>query len=197
MTTRLAYAVRSWLTHRTRPAGDCLVWEGSIDIRGYARIHHDGKGHRVHRLIYMLINNLETLPDDFKLTRTCGRWGCVKAQHFKLFNPSQPADHCGYGHPFTPANTYIFYKSGGRRSRICLACTRARRKGTDRRLEPVWEEKRPHGTKGYCARGHNLQLPLPNENIYVLPNGERRCRICRRRRERETYGAEAETPTVH
>jgi len=174
-----------------------VIWTGAVDTLGHARIHYLGKGYRVHRLIYMLNHRLETLPDDFKLKKICGRWGCIKSEHFRQYK-SRPmtSPRCKYGHEFTPANTYV-YKKGSRPSRACLACSRARRKGIDPRLEPVRTEKRPHGVDGYCARGHNLRLPLPNANIYVLPSGERRCKICRRRKERNAYASNKEAPSVH
>jgi hypothetical protein len=199
MTEQLAYSLKSWLAHRTREAGDCLVWTGAVDMRGHARIFYLKHSYRVHRLIYMLEHGLETLPSDFKIKKTCGRWGCIKSEHFQRYIIRAAAkQRCIYGHEFTEANTYSYRKLNGTLVRTCLACSRARRKGIDPRLEPVRAEKRPHGRQGYCARGHNLRVPLPSDDIYVLPNGERRCQICRRRAKREKASApNPKTSTVH
>jgi hypothetical protein len=202
MTDHLAHSLKGWLTYRTRPVGDCLVWTGKSDTRGYARVHYLGTRYRVHRLVYMLVNGLDEMPDDLKVRKICGRWGCVKPEHFQRFVQRRWSSKvCKYGHPFSPANTYTYKKSSpDQLGRMCLACARARRKGIDPRLEPVRAAKRAHGTNGYCSRGHNLKLPLPHPDIYVLPNGERRCRICKRRSEREREmrnAANKKTPTVH
>ena len=95
--------------------GDCWIWIGARQSRGYGSVHVRGRNQLAHRVVYE-----------------------------QLVGPIPPENaaktHCIYGHAFDKQNTRI-YADGKRR---CGVCTRARARRRRRAIrEAELESERP------------------------------------------------------
>ena len=86
----------------------------------------------MHRLIYKTF--VGELPDELTIDHVCFNPPCVNPAHLRPMTRSENAKrqrtafrsrtstHCAHGHAWTPENTAVNKRSGGR---ICRACARA------------------------------------------------------------------------
>lgn len=103
--------------------GDCWVWT--------AARYHDGYGQfdrfRAHRWAYERL--VGPIPDGLQLDHLCRNRACVNPDHLEpVTNDENMArspihnrakTHCKRGHAFTPENTYLLPRDGGRKCRAC------------------------------------------------------------------------------
>lgn len=75
-TPELAFAAR------TEPDGDCLIWTGSLNNKGYGQIRVNGKTISTHKYAWERVNG--PVPDGMMLDHhTCRRHSCVKVEHLR------------------------------------------------------------------------------------------------------------------
>lgn len=72
---------------RTEPAGDCLVWTGRRDHRGYGRLTIRGRSTPAHR--YSWESRRGEVPAGMELDHTCWNRACVNPEHLRLANRAQ------------------------------------------------------------------------------------------------------------
>lgn len=82
-------AIRSYHTdpeasfaERTRPEGDCLVWTGARNSRGYGKLRTGGGVAMAHR--YAWERGGKTIPEGMFLDHICWNKACVKIEHLRL-----------------------------------------------------------------------------------------------------------------
>lgn len=104
----------------------------------YGRFWLDGRLLYAHRVAFAWANG--PIPLDVHVHHRCENKGCVKAiadrhgpSHLEATTPTlhmvkHHASHCGNGHEFTPANTYIRADNGHRQCRECRAAEKRRRR---------------------------------------------------------------------
>lgn len=121
----------------TMTSGDCWIWEGAVNDRGYGTIKYKGKTWRVHRLTAFLFGN--GLPDEWD--HTCRNQLCCNPKHLEDVehvenvrrgelkgvskNRYTKVTHCPSGHPYSGTNLYVDPK-GCRRCRECGRLSKAR-----------------------------------------------------------------------
>jgi hypothetical protein len=112
----------------------CWLWTASCFHDGYGKFYVDGKTVRAHRTSYELF--VGPIPDGLHIDHLCRTPLCVNPAHLEPVTPrentfrsplaSPPVllarTHCGYGHEYTPANTYV--RPSG--ARLCRECGRLR-----------------------------------------------------------------------
>lgn len=188
---------------KTKPVGDCWIWQGFIAKNGYGEKQYRGKTVRVHRLMYELTNG--PIPKGLHVCHSCDTRACCNPAHLWLGDDKANAldvvhkgrhyaslkTHCPRGHSY--AENAHYTPIGNRRN--CKICERARN-----RIRAGWPEdlaysapavpkgKKPVNArytavrkvgpraKKFCKRGHEFS----GDNVYVAPNGNRQCAICRR-----------------
>lgn len=119
------------------PERGCLIWTGSTDRKGYARISVCGKVRRAHRVLYEIC--VGPIPKRHVLDHECRVHPCVHPAHLepvtnrvntlrgKSFAARHASKtHCKHGHAFTKENTYERPDRPG--TRECRACRKMRRK---------------------------------------------------------------------
>ena len=122
--------------------GECLVWMGSRNKKGYGRIGIKGRLQGVHRVAWELLNG--PVPDGLEIDHLCGNRACVEITHLRAVTHLEnvrskhvlPITHCKRGHEFTPENT-AYQRNGGRRCKTChrtLALARHHRS----KVVPLW-----------------------------------------------------------
>ena len=120
----------------------CWIRTEGLTDKGYAKLYHDGKRHRAHRLYYTLLAG--PIPEGLVLDHLCRVRNCVNPDHLEpvtqLVNvrrgrsgqPQLAKTHCPHGHPYSGSNLSINSK-GGRR---CKECARLYTIGYRKRMEP-------------------------------------------------------------
>lgn len=119
-----------------KPPGECWLWDGRTDARGYGRIclKRDGpaRDHLVHVVVYECF--VGPVPDGHELDHLCRVHGCFNPAHVEpvthVENMRRSFDaighnyarrtHCKQGHPYDEANTRWY-----RGYRVCRACRHA------------------------------------------------------------------------
>lgn len=113
--------------------GDCWVWTGYLDRKGYGRVNFPstakGKARPVHRIVWAAL--VGPLAEDESLDHLCRNKACCNPDHLELidiktnilrgFNPpamNARATHCLNGHEFSGDNVRP-RNDGGRGCRIC------------------------------------------------------------------------------
>lgn len=179
------------LTERTRHEGECLIWTGYCDKKGYGHIRSgssrkDGVLLKVHRVAWAILKGPP--PTDRELDHICRHRACWNVEHL---SPSTTLEnvmadgsvataainaaktHCPQGHEYNQANTR-YQKTTTGLGRICRACERTRKRlEYERRIgRPVWE------SSTHCKRGHEFTLA----NTYTYEHKgviHRACKACK------------------
>jgi hypothetical protein len=188
----------AYIKARTKPVGDCWVWQGFVLRGGYGQVGYRGRSARVHRLMYELHHG--ELPDDILVCHSCDVRLCCNPEHLwpgdkrangvdvvvKGRHHELTKTHCPRGHSY---EEHGYLSKRGKRS--CNLCCRARQ-----RIRAGWPEDLAHSMpatpKGQrpingeyvrkrgrlkpakvCKVGHSM------DDAYIRPNGERQCRTCR------------------
>lgn len=120
---------------RSRPDGDCLLWEGSTSGRGaYGQISVAGGKPRlqyVHRVVYEATHG--PIPDGWQVDHLCRRTLCVAPEHLEAVSPAENMrrrrglyrkTHCPSGHAYEGDNVY----RDGDGAQACRACRDAARR---------------------------------------------------------------------
>jgi len=66
--------------------GDCWLWQGSCNPKGYGSIH-TGKFHSAHRSAYMLF--VGPIPPGKYVIHTCDRPACINPAHLRIATPQE------------------------------------------------------------------------------------------------------------
>lgn len=77
-----AYDPNRSFDERTRRDGECLIWTGSVNPRGYGTFRVGGRGIGSHRYAWERVNG--PIPDGMQLDHTCWNRACVEISHLRL-----------------------------------------------------------------------------------------------------------------
>jgi hypothetical protein len=138
--------------------GECWRRSASLDAKGYGHFSLEGVQQGSHRASHVMF--VGAIPDGYEVdhvkARGCRFKDCVRPAHLEAVTGHvnmlrggnmaaihARATHCPAGHEYTPENTYIIQRRGGRTARQCKICTKARR--TRRATSP--KERRTGGRR--------------------------------------------------
>lgn len=71
----------------TQVQGECIVWTGSKNEKGYGRIKIDSVLQSVHRVAWELENG--PIPEDMQIDHICWSRACVRVDHLRLATRSE------------------------------------------------------------------------------------------------------------
>jgi len=146
--------------------GECWRRSASLDAKGYGQFSLEGTQQRSHRASHIMF--IGPIPDGFQVdhvkARGCRFKDCVRPAHLEAV-PGRVntlrsgnmaaiharATHCPAGHEYTPENTYVIQRTGGRTARQCKICTKARR--TRRTLTPAQSAYMRRHRRNEAVRG--------------------------------------------
>ena len=114
-------------------AGDCWVWLGAVNDRGYGEFSIRSRRVKAHRWAYEYLRS--EIPDGLELDHLCRNRACVNPWHLepvdhrenvvRAYGARPPRTACSNGHALTAENT-IVRRSGYRECRTCKRGARAR-----------------------------------------------------------------------
>lgn len=90
-TVRIARTYEETLALRTKQVGDCLIWTGSVDERGYGKLGRGGKALRAHR--YVWEKEVGAIPEGMQLDHLCHNTSCVNIKHLRIATDQQNAEN--------------------------------------------------------------------------------------------------------
>jgi hypothetical protein len=119
-----------WQKKITVTPDGCWEWFGSISVRGYGQVRHDGRTRSTHRVMYEIL--VGPIPEGLHLDHLCKYTRCCNPAHLEpvtqLVNAQRTEQatktHCLRGHPLSGENLVI--NSAGRR--VCVTCKSAAQK---------------------------------------------------------------------
>ena len=133
MTRHLARTVRS---------GDCLIWQGALNSRGYGSVTGGRKGltKLAHRAVYEEVVGL--IPDGLTIDHLCREKRCLNAAHMEVVTRGENSrrqlraqTHCKRGHELAGENLRRQTRADGKTYRVCRECVRVRRTSVDALLK--------------------------------------------------------------
>lgn len=120
---------------RVEKSGDCLIWTGAQNGKGYGHMRIDGRMRLVHH-VALLFAGVQ-IPDGLVCDHLCRNRACIRINHLEFVTHGENLrrgngttgqnfrkTHCIHGHPFDEVNTYR--RPDGNRD--CRACWKARRR---------------------------------------------------------------------
>ena len=115
---------------RVRKDGDCLLWTGHTNSKGYSTVQVLGVRVYIHRLAYMV--HVGPIPDGLTIDHLCRNKRCVNPDHLEAVTnkvnilrglgvtaQNKRKTHCKRGHPLEGVNLRLL-PGGGRACRTCL-----------------------------------------------------------------------------
>lgn len=155
---------RSKLNEHVDRTGDCHVWSGPLNDKGYGVIRFPPSQRTVgaHRVSWLLDRG--PIPEGMVLDHLCMNPVCVNVAHLEIVTQSENVrraiahhqaagtgrwshlgDVCRKGiHEMTEENRYAIRKAGVFRGYTCRACTRESNR--------LWRAANPERTRAYEAR---------------------------------------------
>lgn len=114
---------------QTTPAGECLIWTGTVCSNGYGAIMIDKRKRSAHRYAYELL--VGPIPPGLTIDHLCRNPTCVAPTHLEPVTMAEnirrgrsPSaknlikTHCKRDHPLSGDNLYL--RRGG--GRTCVQC---------------------------------------------------------------------------
>lgn len=139
------------ILERCVPDGDCLIWQGAVNSRGYGSVGGGRRGYTLlaHRVVFT--EEVGPIEDGMTVDHMCANKLCMNVFHLQLVTAGENArlknerqTHCKNGHALSGDNLRLNKKKTGYVHRVCRTCQaeamrqhRAKQKAASRASEAV------------------------------------------------------------
>lgn len=114
---------------RTVREGDCQIWQGAANNKGYGSVRHNGASHLAHRVIFTEM--VGPIEEGMTVDHLCCNKLCQNVFHMELVTRAENSrrknerqTHCVAGHLLAGSNLRTSLKSDGHVRRVCVTCQR-------------------------------------------------------------------------
>lgn len=117
------------ILERCVPDGDCLIWQGATNSRGYGCVSGGRKGNTLlaHRVVFT--EEVGPIEDGMTVDHMCTNKLCMNVFHMQLVTASENSKlknerqtHCKNGHALSGENLRLNKKKTGYVHRVCRTC---------------------------------------------------------------------------
>lgn len=85
--------IRERFDAKVDTSGECHIWTGAKNDRGYGQLRFNGKAHYAHRLAYEAAHG--AIPDGLVIDHICHNPACVNPQHIHAVTTKQNMENIG------------------------------------------------------------------------------------------------------
>lgn len=119
------------ILERCVPNGDCLLFTGAVNSRGYGSVASGVKGRTAlaHRVVYT--ETVGPIPADMTVDHLCMNKLCQNTAHMEIVTRAENSrrkvrsqTHCKNGHRLAGANIRLARRKNGHEHRVCKPCAR-------------------------------------------------------------------------
>lgn len=167
------------ITKRFTPDGDCLVWTGSKNAKGYGSVWWNGSTQLVHRVVFSQL--IAPIPDGLLVCHACDTPACAKPTHLMLGTHEANITDAIHKGRVTRRDGCIVDdcdRDHLARGWCGLHYQRWATTGNPLELHPASAPVR--AAREVCHRGHRFDTA----NTKLRANGTRECRACSTERTR-------------
>lgn len=140
----------SRFVEKIRVEGDCWIWYGARNDKGYGNVGWGYIGHGrmpmvpAHRKVYELL--VGPIPEGLEIDHLCRNPACVNPNHLEPVTHKENMargtrankTHCPRGHPLSGDNLHVYLRGPNQTTmRTCRACHRSHTRAHKQKLRVI------------------------------------------------------------
>lgn len=147
--------------------GQCWVWTGPVDEKGYGRSHDGERPRKAHNYSYEM--EYGAVPSGLEPDHLCRNRPCVRPGHLEAVTHRENCQRAKYANPEC-SKGHMLPEPGPNGHRVCRECANERNRAYKQRQKECRPPKEPapvvHGRGRYTHHGCRCPICCDAENSY-------------------------------